>query len=164
MKAGRADLRSLGSRPFLIDAKELRTHRRKRDVRATRGEIPARRAERPESALPAAARKEEGGMIKLSVMYPHKEGATFDMEYYCSRHMPMVQQKVGAALKGVAVDQGIAGAEPGSGAPFLAIGHLLFESLEALETSFGPHEAAIEADIPNYTNIQPTIQISEVKM
>jgi uncharacterized protein (TIGR02118 family) len=103
-------------------------------------------------------------MIKVSVMYPNNEGSTFDMAYYCGKHMPLVQQKLGAALKGVAVEQGLAGSLPGSPPPFLALGHLLFESVETFQTSFGPHAQAFLADIPNFTNTQPTIQISEVKM
>jgi len=103
-------------------------------------------------------------MIRVSVMYPNIEGGTFDMEYYCDKHIPMVRQKLGAALKGVAVEQGLAGPLPGSPPPFLALGHLLFESVEAFQTAFGPHAQAIMVDIPNYTNTQPTIQISEVKM
>ena len=103
-------------------------------------------------------------MIKVSVMCPNSEGSTFDMAYYCSRHMPLIREKLGAALKGSAVDQGIGGPEPGSPAPYLAIGHLLFESVEAFQASFGPHAQVILSDIPNYTNTQPTIQISEVKM
>ena len=103
-------------------------------------------------------------MIKVSVMYPNNEGSTFDMTYYCDAHIPMVRQVLGAALKGVAVEQGIGGIEPGSPAPYLALGHLLFESLEAFQTSFGAHAEEIEGDIPNYTNTEPTIQISEVKM
>ncbi len=103
-------------------------------------------------------------MIKVSVMYPHTEGARFDMNYYLNRHIPLVQRLLGGTLKGASVDQGIAGEEPGSAAPFLAIGHLLFESLEAFQTAFGPHAEAIMADIPNYTNSEPTLQISEVKL
>jgi uncharacterized protein (TIGR02118 family) len=102
-------------------------------------------------------------MIKVTVMYPNNEGSTFDMTYYCETHIPMVRQKLGAALKGVAVEQGISGEEPGSRAPYLALGHLLFESVEAFQTAFGPHAEEFERDIPNYTNTQPTIQISEVK-
>ena len=103
-------------------------------------------------------------MIKVSVFYPDREGSKFDMNYYCKTHMPMVRQKLGAACKGVAVEQGIAGATPGSRPSFIAMGHLYFDSMEAFQTTFGPHAEAIMADIPNYTDIQPTIQISEVKI
>lgn len=51
-------------------------------------------------------------MIRVSVLYPNHEGHAFDMAYYCDRHIPMVQQLFGSALKAVAVEQGIGGAEP----------------------------------------------------
>jgi uncharacterized protein (TIGR02118 family) len=76
----------------------------------------------------------------------------------------MVREKLGAACKGVAVEQGVAGATPGSRPGFIAMGHLYFDSSEAFQTTFGPHAETIMADIPNYTDIQPTIQISEVKI
>lgn len=103
-------------------------------------------------------------MIRVSVLYPNHEGHAFDMAYYCDRHIPMVQQLFGSALKAVAVEQGIGGAEPGSPPPFLAVGHLSFESLEAFQTAFAAHAQEILGDIPNYTNSQPTIQISEVRL
>ena len=102
-------------------------------------------------------------MIKVSVFYPNNEGSKFDMNYYCNSHIPMVRQKLGAACKGAAVEQGITGATPGSRPGFIAMGHIYFESVEAFQTAFGPHAEAIMADIPNYTDIQPTLQISEVK-
>jgi uncharacterized protein (TIGR02118 family) len=98
------------------------------------------------------------------VLYPNNEGAKFDIVYYCSKHIPMVRQKLGTACKGAAVEQGIAGATPGSRPAFIAMGHLYFDSVEAFQTAFGPHAEAIMADIPNYTDVQPTIQISEVKI
>jgi uncharacterized protein (TIGR02118 family) len=103
-------------------------------------------------------------MIKVSVLYPNNEGSKFDMKYYCESHIPMVQQKLGSICKRVAVEQGLSGAAPGSRAAYVAMGHLYFDSIEAFQTAFGPHAEAIMADIPNYTDIQPTIQISEVKM
>jgi uncharacterized protein (TIGR02118 family) len=103
-------------------------------------------------------------MIKVSVFYPDREGSKFDMNYYCKTHMPMVRQKLGAACKGAAVEQGIGGATPGSRPGFIAMGHLYFDSMEVFQTTFGPHAEAIMADIPNYTDIQPTIQFSEVKI
>jgi uncharacterized protein (TIGR02118 family) len=105
-----------------------------------------------------------GHMVKVSVFYPNRKGTHFDIEYYCNRHMPLVQRLVGAALKGVSVERGICGEEPGSQAPYVALGHLLFDSVEALQASFGPHAQEIMADIPKYTNTEPMIQISEVKL
>jgi uncharacterized protein (TIGR02118 family) len=103
-------------------------------------------------------------MIKVSVFYPDEEGKRFDMEYYCNKHIPMVQQKLGGALKGEAVEQGLGGAEPGSRPIYVAMGHLYFDSVEAFQSAFGPNADSIMGDVPNYTDIQPTIQISEVKM
>jgi len=103
-------------------------------------------------------------MVKVSVMYPNHEGTKFDMTYYINRHIPMVRQLLGSALRGVSVEQGISGEEPGSPAPYVAMGHLLFDSVEAFQTSFGPHAQAIMEDIPNYTNSVPIVEISEVKL
>jgi uncharacterized protein (TIGR02118 family) len=103
-------------------------------------------------------------MIKVSVFYPNREGARFDMGSYCNTHMPLVRRLLGPAVKGMAVEQGIGGMAPGSPAPYVAMGHLLFDSLESFQAAFAPHVQAITGDIPNYTDIQPSIQISEVKL
>jgi uncharacterized protein (TIGR02118 family) len=100
-------------------------------------------------------------MIKVSVLYPNDEGSTFDMTYYLEKHMPMVQAKLGDACKKTDVDRGLSGAEPGSKAIYIAMSHLYFDSVEAFQNSFGPNAEEITADIPNYTNTQPLIQISD---
>jgi uncharacterized protein (TIGR02118 family) len=46
--------------------------------------------------------------------------------------------------------------------PFVATGHLYFESKTEFQTAFSPHAEAIMADIPNYTDIAPTIQITKL--
>ena len=103
-------------------------------------------------------------MIKVSVLYPNSDVATFDMDYYLINHVPMVQSKLGDACKKAEVDQGFSGGEPGSKATYFAMCHLYFDSVEAFQNSFGPNAEEITADIPNYTNIQPVVQISEVKL
>ena len=103
-------------------------------------------------------------MIKVSVLYPKTEASTFDLAYYCERHIPMVRAKLGPACKRVAAEQGLGGAAPGSPPAYAAMGHLYFDSVEIFQTAFGPHSDAIMGDIPNYTNVEPTIQISEVKL
>ena len=103
-------------------------------------------------------------MIKLSVFYPNEEGKKFDMTYYFNKHIPLVQRKLGGALKSAAVEQGLSGATPGSRATYLLMAHMYFDSVEVFQTAFGPHAQTIMGDIPNFTNIQPVIQISEVKI
>ena len=39
-----------------------------------------------------------------------------------------------------------------------------FDSVDAFQQSFGPHAEEILGDLPNFTNVQPTIQISEIKI
>ena len=103
-------------------------------------------------------------MIKVSVLYPNTAGKKFDFEYYFSKHLPMVQGRLGATIKGAAMDVGLAGMEPGSPAPYIMMGHLNFDSVEAFQAAFGPHMQSIMEDFPNFTDIQPVIQISDVKV
>jgi len=103
-------------------------------------------------------------MIKVSVMYPNSSDTTFDIEYYCNTHTPMVGELLGDALKSSSVDYGVAGGAPGEVAAFIAMGHMTFDSVESFQKSFGPHAEKIMADVPNYTNTQPQIQISEIKL
>tara|TARA_Y100001972_G_scaffold124457_1_gene173605 strand:+ start:410 stop:730 length:321 start_codon:yes stop_codon:yes gene_type:complete len=103
------------------------------------------------------------GTIKVSVFYPNGDGNTFDLDYYCNKHMPMVSKLLGGALKSTSVDKGIVGATPDQPALYSAIGNLYFDSIADFQTSFGPHAEKIMADAANYTNTQPAVQISEVQ-
>mgnify|MGYP000032399447 CR=1 FL=1 len=42
------------------------------------------------------------------------------------------------------------------------MGNLYFESVELFQSSFGMNAEKIRIDVPNYTNTEPVIQISEV--
>ena len=102
------------------------------------------------------------GMIKVTILYPNGDGKKFDMDYYSSKHMPLVASLLGDSLKLFGIDKGIGGRTPGEPIPYLAIGYLYFDKLSAFQNSFRPHAEKIVSDIPNYTNIQPVVQISEV--
>ncbi len=103
-------------------------------------------------------------MIKVSVLYPNGPSAKFDMKYYVTHHMPMVREKCAPACRSIAAEGGLVGGDPGSAAPYIAIGHLTFDSVEAFQKAFTPHAKEIMADIPNYTNVQPIIQIAEITL
>lgn len=103
-------------------------------------------------------------MIKVSVFYPYAEGKRFDMAYYCNSHMPMVQQRLGPACKGIAVESGLASAAPGSPPPYVAMGHMYFDSLEEFQAAYAANMDEFVADVPRYTDIQPVVQVSEVRV
>jgi uncharacterized protein (TIGR02118 family) len=101
-------------------------------------------------------------MIKVSVMYPNNPGARFDHAYYRDKHMPMVAAKMGARCKSYTVDKGLAGDAPETPATYVGMCHIFCDSVEDFQAGFGPHAAEIRADIPNYTDITPVLQVSEV--
>src|SRR5262249_33547663 len=74
-------------------------------------------------------------MVRVSVLYPNRADTKFDMTYYLNHHIPMVRRLLGSALKGVSVEHGISGEEPGSTAPYIATGHLLFDSVQGFQAS-----------------------------
>ena len=106
--------------------------------------------------------KIEKGMIKVSIFYPNGEGNTFDMEYYSNKHMPMAADLFGDSLKAMVVEKGLAGGAPDSAAPYVAVGYFYFADMATCQSSMGEHSKTLQADVPNYTNIKPVLQISEV--
>ncbi len=44
----------------------------------------------------------------------------------------------------------------------MGMGNMYFDSVEEFGNSFGPNAAKVMADLPNLTNAEPVIQISEV--
>ena len=102
------------------------------------------------------------GMIKVSVLYPFDTNNPFDLQYYMEKHIPMVSKLLGNALKGATVEKGVAGAEPGSNPHYAVMANMYFNSVTEFENSFGPNAEAIMNDKPNYTKVDPVIQVSEV--
>ena len=102
-------------------------------------------------------------MFKVAILYSNGEGKTFDIDYYEKNHMPMVAEFLGENLKFYEIDKGIAGRTPNDRVPYLAIGYFYIKNVAEYNKAIGPNIDTIIADFKNYTNIQPTIQISEVK-
>jgi uncharacterized protein (TIGR02118 family) len=102
------------------------------------------------------------GALKISVMYPYGEDKTFDMEYYETKHMPMMAVFLGSNLIKYTIDKGIASGIPNQPPPFMAIGTFYVKRLGDYQAAIEPNRDAIRADIPMYTNISPVILVSEV--
>lgn len=104
----------------------------------------------------------EKGLIKISVMYPYAEGKTFNMEYYESKHMPMVAGYLGANLVKYTIEKGLASGLPNQPLPYMAIGSFYVKSLSDYQAAIAPNRDAIRTDFANYTNVAPIILVSEV--
>mgnify|MGYP002635084460 CR=1 FL=1 len=101
-------------------------------------------------------------MIKVSVMYSNTPGARFDHGYYRDNHMPLVKARMGDNCLYYTVDKGLAGGTPDTPPTYIGMCHIFCESVDAFQAGFGPHAEEIMGDIPNYTDLSPVIQISEV--
>lgn len=101
-------------------------------------------------------------MIKVSVMYPNEPGARFDHDYYRDKHMPLVKSRMGDTCLFYTIDKGLAGGAPGEDPAYVGMCHIYCDSVESFQAGFGPNADTFLADVPNYTDLAPIIQISEV--
>jgi len=103
-------------------------------------------------------------MVKISILYPDSPGTHFDFNYYAQTHMPRAIELLSRypGYRGVSVERGIGGPAPGTVAAYIAMCHFSFDSVDAFMAAFLQHAAELKDDVPNYTNIASTIQISEV--
>lgn len=92
-------------------------------------------------------------MIRMSVLYPKTEGASFDHDYYRDVHVPLACSTWG--ISGAQIDKGIDG-------PYVAAVHFYFDSMDQLgERLSVPGTGDVMADVANFTTIASVMQISE---
>ena len=105
----------------------------------------------------------EIGQIKVAILYPNEEDATFDMDYYEQRHMPMMARFLGDNLLYYEIDQVISGRTPDAPSPYLAIGYFYVKDRAQYHATIAKHIDSIVGDFQNYTNVRPVVQVSEIK-
>jgi uncharacterized protein (TIGR02118 family) len=97
-------------------------------------------------------------MQRVTVLYPNKDGAHFNFEYYAKKHVPWVARLTGNSIE---VRRGISSAT-GTPAPFVCLATIHVNSINEFQSVFAKHGTEILADIPNYTNIEPFVQFDEI--
>lgn len=101
-------------------------------------------------------------MILVTVMYPAAGGTKFDLDYYQSKHIPLVKERWGGhGLKQVQVVKGLSKADGGS-AEYQVMALITFGSLDDFKAAGKAHGREIFADIPNFTDSQALVQINEI--
>lgn len=101
-------------------------------------------------------------MIRLNILYPNSPGSHFNLEYYLGTHMPMAKRLFGDVLKEVTLEHGMAGVESGSPPTYIMSCHMRFESIEVFMEAWSLIGEQLGGDIPNYTDVNPVIQFSEI--
>jgi uncharacterized protein (TIGR02118 family) len=97
----------------------------------------------------------------VTVSYPKTETSTFDLDYYLTKHMPLVASRW--THHGMTTPRVLQGTGSLGGAPaFELIAMLEFPSREAFLEAAGAHADEIMGDIPHFTNVQPIVQFNEV--
>ncbi|HEY1984832.1 MAG TPA: EthD family reductase [Terracidiphilus sp.] len=102
-------------------------------------------------------------MVKVSILYPNKPDSHFDVEYYLNTHMPMASKLLGPAIRAITVEIA-SGAAPDQAAPFAAICGFTCETFKDFTDAFEPVAAQLQGDIPNYTDIDPITQVSDIRI
>ena len=97
--------------------------------------------------------------VTFMAMYENEENSKFDIDYYTNQHMPLVKKLWGSKLLNVKIVKGIGGLETPPKYQIIAI--LEVESESALHELIRTHGAELSSDFPNYSDVKPTIQISE---
>ncbi|MRG90420.1 EthD family reductase [Polyangium spumosum] len=100
-------------------------------------------------------------MYRVTILYPHAEGKRFDLDYYVQKHVPMVRALLGPfGLRSAEVAEGL----PRNGAPppFVVIASMTFDSLEDFQRGMAQHGRQINEDLPSYTDMKPTFQVSRI--
>jgi uncharacterized protein (TIGR02118 family) len=100
-------------------------------------------------------------MIVVSVVYPATPERRFDFGYYTATHIPLVRRRWGGmGLASVRLLRGVPAAD-GAAAPFVLVALLEFESVAAFQAAAAAHGKEILADVANFTDIKPLLQVNE---
>ncbi len=101
-------------------------------------------------------------MFSATVLYPKTVDSHFDLDCYLNSHTPLVRELVTSeGLVSVDLRSGVAGGTPDTLPAYAMICNLNFGTVEELQNVLAKHGPKLMADIPNFTNVQPEIQISE---
>src|SRR5271157_4662688 len=105
-------------------------------------------------------------MICISVLYPNKDGAWFDFDYFLNKHLPLdlgiLPPLEGPLPPGRARTETLRGVPGPDGSPpnFVCISQVWVNKVADFMSIV--HSEAAVADLHKYTNIMPSVTFGEV--
>ena len=101
-------------------------------------------------------------MIRITVAYPAQDNARFDHSYYQQQHARLIHEQLDAhGLLKLEVDQCLADGA-GQAPQFVACAHLFFADMAQFQAAFAAGGKVLNEDMANYSDIVPTVTISQV--
>jgi len=97
----------------------------------------------------------------ITVLYPNKPGVTFDFDYYLEHHAALIDRLYGSSIAKLELRRGSATPD-GSPVPYVAVINIWIADQAAFDSAGAKHGPTLIADVPNFTNTMPTIQIDEI--
>lgn len=98
----------------------------------------------------------------ITVMYENVDDATFNLDYYLNKHMPLVSEKFARfGIKGWRVVQAV-GTPTGEKPLYSIIATLEFETAQQFKDAVAAEGGPVFGDVPNFSNQTPVVVISNV--
>lgn len=98
-------------------------------------------------------------MIRIVAIYTNTANSRFDGAYYTGRHTALARALLEPhGLLGISSTLGVAALD-GAPPPFWAISEMQFPSREAFDAAMAVCGDALFADLPNYTDTAPALQV-----
>jgi uncharacterized protein (TIGR02118 family) len=97
----------------------------------------------------------------ITVLYPNKDGVRFDFDYYKHKHATLIMRLYGKGIARYELRKGLSGPDGGK-PPYVATVNFWIGDQQAFDAAQAQHTQQLIDDVPNFTNVQPTIQFDEV--
>jgi uncharacterized protein (TIGR02118 family) len=106
----------------------------------------------------------------MTIVYPAGDDIKFDPDYYRDHHLKLIMKLYGSSIKRFELrtvpPMPAPAIAPAAGAPpppkFSAAVNIWIENFDAFNANNTKHGPELVADVPHFTNAQPTIQFDEV--
>ncbi len=97
----------------------------------------------------------------ITVLYPNKDGVRFDFDYYKKKHATLIMRLYGKGIARYELRKGLSGPDGGK-PPYVATVNFWIGDQKAFDEAQARHTDELVADVPNFTDVMPTIQFDEV--
>ena len=98
----------------------------------------------------------------ITVLYENVDDATFDLDYYMAKHMPLVDEKFKPfGMEGWRVLKAVG--TPFGGKPLYSIiANLEFDTADQFKAAVAAEGGPVFGDVPNFSNKDPVVVIGDL--